>query len=446
MKAANRMKSLLTLFLFLFLATPAGLAFAHTQDGSLGSAAAATDYYSVLCSDDGNGPAGSLLLQVQNVSVGAPTVAVVANKGTLATSSSDPVNADGSPGPLVSVSGGDGSYNVFVFKSEIGVANYILDFHCMTGPDGGGLHTGTEIVTRQRGAPPGAAPAGLALAHTQDGSLGAPSIATDYYHVTCSNDGRGAPQSLVFQIQNRGSLAAPVIVLAHRGNAAMPSADLVAGDGGYSPLAFVNGGEGEYNVFVIKTADGGSNYTLGYDCMTGNSGGGVPTGTTLVRADGAVSDSVPLIEYYHAGFDHYFITAIADEIQKLDNGTFVGWARTGLSFNVFASGASSAAVCRFFSTAFDPKSSHFYTPFASECATVKTNPNWQFEGEVFNVDLPVAGECAANRRPLYRLYNDGQGDAPNHRYTTDLAVRAQMMGLGWIPEGDGIGVIACVPM
>lgn len=139
------------------------------------------------------------------------------------------------------------------------------------------------------------------------------------------------------------------------------------------------------------------------------------------------------------------MTAIADEITKLDNGTFVGWVRTGLSFNVFASGAFNPPVCRFFSTAFDPKSSHFYTPYASECATVKTNPNWQFEGEVFNVDLPGAGECATNRTPLYRLYNNGQGGAHNHRYTTDLSVRTQMMGLGWIPEGDGIGVIACVP-
>lgn len=440
------MKSLLTLFLFLFLATPAGLVLAHSQNGSLGAAAAATDYYSVFCSDDGNGPAGSLLVQVSNASAGAPTVAVVANKGNLATSTSDPVNADGNPGPLPWVNGGDGLYNVFVFKSQSGVANYVLDFHCMTGPEGGGLHTGTDIITKQRGAPPGTAPAGLALAHFQDGSLGAPSTATDYYRVTCSDDGRGTPQSLVFQVQNTGALPAPVMALAHRDNAAMSSADMAAADGGYSPLAFVNGGQGEFDVFVMKTAEGGSNYTLAYDCMTGTNGGGVPTGSTLARADGAVSDSVRLVEYYHAGFDHYFITAITDEIQKLDNGTFVGWARTGLSFNVFASGASNATVCRFFSTAFDPKSSHFYTPVASECATVKTNPNWQFEGEVFNVDLPVAGECAANRRPLYRLYNNGQGGAPNHRYTTDLSVRAQMMGLGWIPEGDGIGVIACVPM
>ena len=149
------MKSLLTLFFSLFLAAPAGLVFAHSQNGSLGAAAAATDYYSVFCSDDGNGPAGSLLLQVSNVAAGAPTVAVVANRGTSATSSSDPVNADGNAGPITWVNGGGGSYNVFVFKSQSGVANYNLEYHCMTGPDGGGLHTGTNIIIRQRGAPPG---------------------------------------------------------------------------------------------------------------------------------------------------------------------------------------------------------------------------------------------------------------------------------------------------
>src|SRR5262245_33278495 len=131
MKVTKRVKSLLSLFLF--LATPAGLVFAHTQTGSLDATAAATDYYSVMCSDDGNGPPGSLLLQVSNVSAGAPIVAVVADKGPLATSSSDPVNADGKPSPLAWVNGGGGSYNVFVSKSQSGVANYILDFHCMTG-------------------------------------------------------------------------------------------------------------------------------------------------------------------------------------------------------------------------------------------------------------------------------------------------------------------------
>jgi hypothetical protein len=105
-------------------------------------------------------------------------------------------------------------------------------------------------------------------------------------------------------------------------------------------------------------------------------------------------------------------------------------------------------VCRFFSTAFGLKSSHFYTSSPTECAMVKTNSDWRFEGEVFNMTLPVAetGECPSGLQPLYRMYNNGEGGAPNHRYTTDLGVRESMLARGWIAEGDGIGVVGCVPM
>jgi hypothetical protein len=154
------------------------------------------------------------------------------------------------------------------------------------------------------------------------------------------------------------------------------------------------------------------------------------------------------IEYYHAAFDHYFVTHIADEIAKLDNGTFVGWARTGASFNVYATAQpGSAEVCRFFSTSFAPKSSHFYTPSVTECASVKQNPDWQFEAAVFSVLVPDAfGTCPSGSKSVYRLYNNGQGAAPNHRYTTDLATRTQMLGQGWIPEGYGtLGVVMCAP-
>ena len=155
------------------------------------------------------------------------------------------------------------------------------------------------------------------------------------------------------------------------------------------------------------------------------------------------------VEYYHAAFDHYFITDLPDEITKLDNGTFTGWARTGDAFNVYTGipPAGAATVCRFFSTAFDPKSSHFYTPDAPECALVKTKPAWQFEGEVFALPVPdITGTCAAGTTPVYRLYNSGQGAAPNHRYTTRLATRAQMIAQGWIAEGYGdLGVIMCSP-
>jgi hypothetical protein len=48
--------------------------------------------------------------------------------------------------------------------------------------------------------------------------------------------------------------------------------------------------------------------------------------------------------------------------------------------------------------------------------------------------------------PVFRLYNNGMGGAPNHRFTTDAAVRSQMLDAGWIPEGAGQeGVAFCVP-
>lgn len=131
----------------------------------------------------------------------------------------------------------------------------------------------------------------------------------------------------------------------------------------------------------------------------------------------------------------------------LDNGVFRGWFRTGFSFNVHTSGtAGSAPVCRFFSTAFGPKSSHFYTSHAPECAAVKANPNWQFEGEVFNVQLPSGGACPAGTQALYRIYNNGEGGAPSHRYTVEITERELMVANGWVPEGEGIGVIGCMPL
>lgn len=163
---------------------------------------------------------------------------------------------------------------------------------------------------------------------------------------------------------------------------------------------------------------------------------------------GVQPSTTPIIEYYNAGFDHYFITGIAVEITNLDSGKTAGWVRTGKQFNAYANAtASSVPVCRFFSTAFAPKSSHFYTPFAPECTKVKSNADWTFEGEVFQIAVPSgAGDCPAGTTPVYRMYNNGQGGAPNHRYTTDLAVRTQMLAQGWIPEGFGpLGVIMCAP-
>lgn len=153
-----------------------------------------------------------------------------------------------------------------------------------------------------------------------------------------------------------------------------------------------------------------------------------------------------VVEYLHAAFGHYFVTSLAAEIADLDAGKFDGWTRTGKSFSVYADGGP-LPVCRFLTMAFPPKSSHFYTPYAFECDDVKAGTTWQYEGLVFYVDAPNgAGACAAGLQPVYRLYNQGQGGAPNHRYTTDPAVRTEMLGRGWKSEGlSAQGVIFCVP-
>ena len=171
--------------------------------------------------------------------------------------------------------------------------------------------------------------------------------------------------------------------------------------------------------------------------------------TASVAGTAGPATTAPAVEYYYAAWDYYFMTAFPAEIATLDGGAFGGvWKRTGESFNVWpAATATSSVTCRFFSTSFAPKSSHFYTPFANECAGVKTNPDWEYENDAFYIQLANAdGTCPSGTIPLYRQYNNGMGGAPNHRYTTSLTVFNAMAAAGWVFEGDGnTKVFACVP-
>jgi hypothetical protein len=171
-------------------------------------------------------------------------------------------------------------------------------------------------------------------------------------------------------------------------------------------------------------------------------------GWCALTASLAVAATSTAVEYFHSGYGHYFVTALPQEVAALDAGVVADWSRTGESFGVFDVNTTGAAnVCRFWSgQSYAPKSSHFYTPFAWECAIVKGDPNWQSEGEGFAMNLAdAAGACASGTVPLYRLYNKFQGGAPNHRYTTSETTRSQMLAQGWVAEGTGIGVIGCVP-
>jgi photosystem II stability/assembly factor-like uncharacterized protein len=180
--------------------------------------------------------------------------------------------------------------------------------------------------------------------------------------------------------------------------------------------------------------------------------------TLYARSDRGVlqfvarSDVARAVEFYHPDFDHYFLTAASDEVAMLDIGTLPPWVPTGESWSVLdAATPASLPVCRFFSTAFAPKSSHFYTPFPDECAKVRTYPEWQFEAYAFFLELPDGfgtgtGRCRDGTLPLYRLYNNGMGGAPNHRYTTSRATFNTMLNAGWLFEGEAMTqVFACVP-
>ena len=161
----------------------------------------------------------------------------------------------------------------------------------------------------------------------------------------------------------------------------------------------------------------------------------------------SISGGVPVIEHYNASLDRYFITSLPEEQANLDNGrTPTSWTRTGYWFKTFLSAPpGTSPVCRF---CIPPGlgDSHFFGRGIDECsATGQHHPTFVLEDPAFmHVYLPIAGVCPAGTTPVYRAF-DGRPDA-NHRYMTDRAIRDQMVGRGWIAEGDGPDlVVMCSP-
>ena len=173
---------------------------------------------------------------------------------------------------------------------------------------------------------------------------------------------------------------------------------------------------------------------------------------SLMGGAGAASAFPPLppntaVEFYHAAFDHYFITNNPAEIDALDSGRTTGWTRTGRGFQVFAAAGESASanpVCRFY---IRPQhgDSHFFSASPAECQDVldKIGVDPNFSGYVyespnaFYARLPdtTSGACLANFVPVYRLWN--QRSDSNHRYTTDPGIKAAMQSKGYLAEGYG---------
>jgi hypothetical protein len=157
---------------------------------------------------------------------------------------------------------------------------------------------------------------------------------------------------------------------------------------------------------------------------------------------------VTVVEFYRAVSDHYFITISPDEIAALDTGLFPGWARTGLTFKAHAvSQPGYSSICRFYLP--PPADSHFYSSSPQECTLVaQQNPSFILESTaVMHLALPnpISGICPGGTQPVYRTWNR-RADT-NHRYTTSLAVRDQMVALGHAPEGSGPNAVTfCAPL
>jgi hypothetical protein len=195
--------------------------------------------------------------------------------------------------------------------------------------------------------------------------------------------------------------------------------------------------------------------TMWLAAITAAQAGPVPGGAVAPGSSAAGAKALPtaaqvtVTEFYHPAFNHYFITAYADEAAHLAAGGLPPWIPTGHTFKVWGGPDQGITnVCRFFSATFAPRSSHFYSNNPDECPGLSAGGVWQLESSAAFFMMPTAtGSCPSGTMPLYRLYNDGKSGAPNHRYTIQTSVRTTMIAAGWLPEGMGSnGVFACVPL
>ena len=171
--------------------------------------------------------------------------------------------------------------------------------------------------------------------------------------------------------------------------------------------------------------------------------GGVIAGLGGPGLPAIAPTTIPVVEFYAASLDHYFISADAQEIAALDNQVIPGWTRTGFGFKAYPAGTSATSpVCRFY---IPPESgdSHFFSASPTECAQTRQKfPTLVYESpDVFHVGLPdpATGNCAVGTIPVYRVWNN-RSDS-NHRYTTSRTLRDQMLAKGYLAEGYGADVV-----
>ena len=261
------------------------------------------------------------------------------------------------------------------------------------------------------------------------------------------------PGALDFGSQNIGTTSAPQTVsVANTGTANLTLGTV--GLGGPNPGDFLLSGNCAANMVLVPNAS--CSLTLRFHALVvggrsaslaiAHTAAGSPAAVSLAGTGATVVATVDVIEFYHAGLDHYFISSLAADIAALDSGRFQGWSRTGYWFKAFGAMAAGASpVCRFYLPPI-VGNSHFFSGSQQECVEVLAKfPIFTYESPaVMYTWMPdvLTGACPAQTTPVYRLWNR-RADS-NHRYTTDRALRDYHVARGDIPEGYGPdGVVMC---
>ena len=164
-----------------------------------------------------------------------------------------------------------------------------------------------------------------------------------------------------------------------------------------------------------------------------------------------VAGLVVSVEFYNGNLNHFFMTINPAEIAGLDNGTIVGWERTGFRFLAYDApgpGRSPRAA--------SPQAAVRRLALLHRRSGRVPGRRGQFRDRLGVREpgdlLRAAAEhgdraCPAGSKPVYRFPNTAE---INHRFTTEQTVAIELSNTpGWIPEGYGPGPlypVMCSPI
>ena len=258
--------------------------------------------------------------------------------------------------------------------------------------------------------------------------------------ISTANDGATVPANPIYQYGIGTSFAAPLV----SGAASL----MLSRNVNLTPGRVLSILTGTARDFPQGTQCGASNGKL---CGVGLLDAGIALAGTVPSTGILPFGAVPVVEYYRADLDHYFVTAWADEIYYIDTFQSNVYQRTGGVFYAYLAPEiaplGARPVCRFFAAGLI--NSHFFTASPVECQFVLSHwPGvWNLESPAaFWIEIPDNdGNCLDGRIPVYRFFNN-RHDA-NHRLTVDLSERRAMINRAWVPEGTGPNsAVFCSPI